>query len=73
MQAKVDIYKGSFEDQNKDRQAMLQEKDQLFQEYVKLKGFIPEFEHMEKSTNKLKFLIDMKQRCQSEDFTNYLY
>jgi hypothetical protein len=52
---------------------MLKEKDRLFKEHVELKNFIPEFEQMEKSSNKLKFIVDMKERCTKEEFLNYLY
>jgi hypothetical protein len=52
---------------------MLKEKDSLLKEHVQLKSFIPEFENMEKSINKLRFLKDMKERCNSEAFVDYLY
>lgn len=61
------------EDHNHDRLALLKEKDLLMKEHTQLKGFIPEFEQMEKSQNKLKFITDMKERCNKEDFLNYLY
>lgn len=74
MQSKVEMYKGTMEDQNSDRLALLKEKEALMKEHVQLKSFIPEFEQMEKMTsNKLKFLVDMRERCSQDEFTNYLY
>jgi hypothetical protein len=68
------MYKGTMEDQNSDRLALLKEKEALMKEHLQLKAFIPEFEQMEKvASNKLKFLIDMKERCSQDEFTNYLY
>ena len=73
MQAKVEIYKGTMDDQNYDRLAIIKEKDNLFKEHTQLKNLIPEFEQMDKATNKIRFLVDMKDRCNKEDFLNYLY
>ena len=52
---------------------MLKEKDLLMKEHIQLKNFIPELEVMEKSHNKVKFLIEMRERCSPEEFSNYLY
>jgi hypothetical protein len=49
LQQKVDVYKGTMEDQNTDRLAMIKEKDALLKEYNGLKMFIPEFERMEQA------------------------
>ena len=73
MQSKVEMYKGTMEDQNSDRMAMLKEKELLMKEHIQLKNFIPEFELMDKSHNKVKFLVEMRERCSSEEFCNYLY
>ena len=73
MKSKVEVFRGTMEDQNTDRLALIKEKDVLFKEHVQLKSFIPEFEQMEKSSNKLKYLIDMKARQSKDDFLNYLY
>jgi hypothetical protein len=67
------MYKGTMEDQNSDRLAMMKEKDLLMKEHIQLKNFIPEFESMDKSHNKVKFLVEMRERCSSEEFGNYLY
>ena len=73
MQSKVEMYKGTMEDQNSDRLAMLKEKDLLMKEHIQLKNFIPELEVMDKSHNKVKFLVEMRERCSPEEFSNYLY
>lgn len=73
MQSKVEMYKGTMEDQNNDRIALLKEKDLIMKEHIQLKSFIPEFELMDKSSNKLKFLVEMRERCSPEEFSNYLY
>ena len=73
MQSKVEMYKGTMEDQNNDRIALLEEKDLIMKEHVQLKTFIPQFEHMDRTSNKLKFLVEMRERCSIEEFSNYLY
>ena len=73
MQSKVEMYKGTMDDQNNDRIALLKEKDQLWKDHIQLKKFVPEYDQMEKSGNRLKFLVDMKERCSREEFSNYLY
>lgn len=73
MQSKVEMYKGTMEDQNQDRLALVKEKDILMKEHVQLKTFLPEFELMERSSNKLKYLVDMRERCGKDEFSNYLY
>lgn len=61
------------DDQTSDRQAIIKEKDQLLTEYVQLKSFIPEFEKMDKANNKIRFLVEMKERCSKDEFLSYLY
>ena len=51
----------------------MKEKELIMKEHVQLKSFIPQFEQMDKSGNKLKFLIEMRERCSIEEFSNYLY
>jgi hypothetical protein len=66
MQSKEEMYKGTMED-------ILKENDLIMKEHMQLKSFIPEFEQMDKSSNKLKFLVEMRERCSPEEFSNYLY
>ena len=73
MQSKVSLYKGTVDDQNVEKQALLKEKDNLLKEHVQLKTFLPEFEKMERCSNKHKFIVDMKDRLGNVDFLNYLY
>ena len=75
MQSKVSLYKGTVDDQNVEEQALLKEKDNLLKEHVQLKTFLPEFEKMERCSNKqkYKFIVDMKERLGNVDFLNYLY
>ena len=47
MQSKVEMYKGTMDDQNNDRIALLKEKDQLWKDHIQLKKFVPEYDQME--------------------------
>ncbi len=71
--AKVEVLKATIEDFNSERVALLKEKEKLFGEYTKLKSFIPEFELMEKSDNKNKYLSSMREQQSKESFLDYLY
>lgn len=73
MGAKVEVLKATIEDFNAERTAMLKEKERLFGEFTRLKAFIPEYEAMEKSDNRVKHLVSMKERSGRDEFLNYLY
>lgn len=67
------MYQGTVDDYLSEKKAIMKEKEELLLKYVALKDFIPFFENIEKTTQKFKFINEMKERCGKEEFQNYLY
>lgn len=72
MQQKMEVYKGTMEDQNADRLAMIKEKDALLKEYNALKMSIPELQKMDEVSNKLKHITEKKEILTDRDYANYI-
>ncbi len=73
LHSKVDHYKAYVDDSKNETKALMKEKEDKLREVADLKRFLPEYEQIERQSNKRKYLIDMRERCSNEELNGFLY